>query len=123
VPYYVKIAKGLHLRYHRGAASGSWAARRHRGVGHYETDALGIADERLEADGIKVLDFWQAQDAATQGTRPKRVRSKRGAAEQAAAAAFLGRNAIEHTHCDVSFRWLRSRHRLPLNTDPAGGRA
>jgi hypothetical protein len=49
--------EALHLGYYRGAASGSWAARRHRGVGHYETDALGIADERLEADGIKVLDF------------------------------------------------------------------
>ena len=26
-PYYVKIAKGLHLRYYRGGPSGSWVAR------------------------------------------------------------------------------------------------
>jgi hypothetical protein len=25
---------------------------------------LGSADDTLDADGIKVLDFWQAQDAA-----------------------------------------------------------
>jgi len=60
VPYYVKIATGLHLGYYRGVASGSWVARRYRGVGNYATDALGIADDMLEADGIKVFDFWQA---------------------------------------------------------------
>jgi hypothetical protein len=63
-PYFVKIAKGLHLGYYRGAASGSWIARRYRGVGNYETDALGIADDTLAADGIKVVDYWQAQEAA-----------------------------------------------------------
>jgi integrase len=62
-PYFVKIAKGLHLGYYRGAAAGSWIARRYRN-GVYETDALGIADDTLAADGIKVLNFWQAQDAA-----------------------------------------------------------
>ena len=60
MPYYVKIATGLHLGYYRGVASGSWVARRYRGVGNYETDALGIADDMLEADRIKVFDFWQA---------------------------------------------------------------
>jgi integrase len=63
-PYYVKIAKGLHLGYYRGSASGSWIARRYRSNGAYESDALGSADDTLDADGIKVLDFWQAQDAA-----------------------------------------------------------
>jgi integrase len=63
-PHYVKIAKGLHLGYYRGSASGSWIARRYRGAAGYETDALGGADDTLDADGIKVLDFWQAQDAA-----------------------------------------------------------
>lgn len=62
-PYFAKIAKGLHLGYYRGATSGSWIARRYRDS-TYETDALGNADDTLDADGITVLDFWQAQDAA-----------------------------------------------------------
>jgi integrase len=63
-PYFVKIAKGLHLGYYRGAVSGSWVARRYRGEGTYENAALGGADDTLDADGITVLDYWQAQAAA-----------------------------------------------------------
>ncbi|HEV2624885.1 MAG TPA: hypothetical protein VGV62_07165 [Xanthobacteraceae bacterium] len=63
-PYFVKIAKGPHLGYYRGAVSGSWVARRYCGEGTYENAALGGADDTLDADGITVLDYWQAQAAA-----------------------------------------------------------
>lgn len=63
-PYFAKIAKGLRLGYYRGSVSGSWVARCYRGAGVYATEALGIADDTLEADGVKVLDYWQAQDHA-----------------------------------------------------------
>jgi integrase len=63
-PYFAKIAKGLHLGYYRGSTAGSWSARRYRDDGVYETKALGIADDTLAADGITVLDYWQAQEAA-----------------------------------------------------------
>src|SRR6476661_4623978 len=63
-PYFAKIAKGLRLGYYRGAVAGSWVARCYRGAGVYATEALGIADDTLEADGIKVLDYWQAQEHA-----------------------------------------------------------
>src|SRR3954447_21973779 len=63
-PYFAKIAKGLRLGYYRGSVSGSWIARYYRGAGVYATEALGIADDTLEADGIKVLDYWQAQEHA-----------------------------------------------------------
>lgn len=63
-PYFAKIAKGLRLGYYRGSVSGSWVARYYRGAGVYATEALGIADDTLEADGVKVLDYWQAQDHA-----------------------------------------------------------
>ena len=63
-PYFVKIAKGLHLGYYRGSVSGSWIARRYTGNGTYDTNALGCADNTLDADGIEVLDYWQAQEAA-----------------------------------------------------------
>jgi integrase len=60
-PYFAKIAKGLRLGYYRGSVAGSWIARCYRGAGVYATEALGIADDTLEADGVKVLDYWQAQ--------------------------------------------------------------
>jgi integrase len=63
-PYFAKIAKGLRLGYYRGSISGSWIARCYRGVGVYATEALGIADDTLEADGVKVLDYWQAMEHA-----------------------------------------------------------
>jgi integrase len=63
-PYFAKIAKGLRLGYYRGSIAGSWIARSYRGAGVYATEALGVADDTLEADGVKVLDYWQAQEHA-----------------------------------------------------------
>jgi integrase len=69
----VKIAKGLRLGYYRGADSGTWIARRYRGAGSYDTTALGLADDTLDADGLKVFDFWQAQDAARKWAERQRL--------------------------------------------------
>ena len=63
-PYFAKIAKGLRLGYYRGSVAGSWIARYYRGAGVYATEALGIADDTLEADGVKVFNYWQAQEQA-----------------------------------------------------------
>jgi integrase len=63
-PYFAKIAKGLRLGYYRGSISGSWITRWYRGAGVYTTEAIGIADDTLDADGVKVLDYWQAQEHA-----------------------------------------------------------
>jgi integrase len=63
-PYFAKIARGLRLGYYRGSISGSWVGRCYRGAGVYATEALGVADDTLEADGLKVLDYWQAQEHA-----------------------------------------------------------
>ena len=63
-PYFVKIAKGLRLGYYRGSSAGSWIARRYRGVGVYDTQALGAADDLMEANATDVFDFWQAQEMA-----------------------------------------------------------
>jgi hypothetical protein len=48
-PYFAKIAKGLRLGYYRGAVAGSWIARFYRGAGVYATEALGAADDTLDA--------------------------------------------------------------------------
>lgn len=63
-PYFAKIAKGLRLGYYRGSVAGSWIARYYRGDGVYATEALGIADDTVEADGAKVFTYWQAQERA-----------------------------------------------------------
>jgi len=71
-PYFAKIAKGLRLGYYRGAIAGSWTARHYRGGGVYATEAIGAADDTLEADGVSVLDYWQAQDHARRWADRKR---------------------------------------------------
>jgi integrase len=63
-PYFAKIAKGLRLGYYRGAVAGSWIAGRYRGNGVYATEAIGAADDTLEADGVNIFDYWQAQEHA-----------------------------------------------------------
>jgi integrase len=63
-PYFAKIAKGLRLGYYRGAVAGSWIARFYLGSGKYETTAIGAADDTVDADGVKVFDYWQAQEQA-----------------------------------------------------------
>ena len=72
-PYFVKIAKGLRLGYYRGATAGTWIGRRYLGSGSYETDPLGLADDTTEADEVKVLDYWQAQEAVRRWAERSRL--------------------------------------------------
>jgi hypothetical protein len=72
-PYFAKIAMGLRLGYYRGAVAGSWIASFYRGAGHYETMAIGAADDTLDADGVKVFDYWQAQEQARQWGERQRL--------------------------------------------------
>lgn len=55
---------GLVLLYRKGRLGGVWAASIYAGNGKYRTESLGTADDRSEADGIKVLSFSQAQREA-----------------------------------------------------------
>jgi integrase len=63
-PYFAKIAKGLRLGYYRGAVAGSWIASYYRGAQTYDSIAIGPADDTIDADGVTVFDYWQAQDKA-----------------------------------------------------------
>jgi integrase len=72
-PYFVKIAKGLRLGYYRGATAGTWIGRRYLGNGSYETDPLGLADDTTDADDLKVLDYWQAQEAVRRWAERNRL--------------------------------------------------
>ena len=44
--------------------AGTWCARHYIGEQQYELEALGIADDLSDADGVAILSYWQAQDKA-----------------------------------------------------------
>jgi integrase len=70
-PYWVLMSQGFHLGYYRGRSVTKWVAR-HRPpgrVGGYNKTTLGEVDDNSDADGVKVLDYRQAQDRAREWLR------------------------------------------------------
>lgn len=70
-PYWTLLNEGFHLGYYRGKQSVKWVAR-HRPPGRaggYNKSTLGEADDTADADGVRVLDFRQAQDKAREWLR------------------------------------------------------
>lgn len=63
VPVWVVVQPGLRLGYRRGKRGGTWQASIRTDEGQRLQEKVGTADDRLDADGEIVLDFWQAQDA------------------------------------------------------------
>jgi integrase len=63
-PYYRSIDEGLHLGYRKGVQGGKWVMRRYLGDGSYTIEAIGTADDTIDADGAEVLTFAQAQGIA-----------------------------------------------------------
>lgn len=64
-PYWRLIEQGTHLGYRRlKAKAGTWWVRHYLGDQQYETEPLGAADDLSDADGVKILNFWQAQTKA-----------------------------------------------------------
>jgi integrase len=79
-PHYRMIERGLHVGYRRlRNGAGTWVARYYVGEQSYQVEKIGIADDISDADGVEVLDFWQAQAAA----RARRVRRVHDAAGKA----------------------------------------
>jgi integrase len=66
-PHWRSIERGLHLGYRRlKDKAGTWVARHYVGEKGkpYIEEQIGIADDLSDADGIKMLSYWQAVDAA-----------------------------------------------------------
>lgn len=65
-PYWRIISEGAHVGYYKGRRGGRWVARfRKAGAsGGYAKTTLGEADDFLDADGDRILNFSQAQLAA-----------------------------------------------------------
>ena len=68
--HYKIVGPGLSLGYRRLVKGGQWLAREYQGDKSYRVTTLGAADDTVEADGVSVLDFWQALAAAQKTTRP-----------------------------------------------------
>jgi integrase len=64
VPVFVKIGPKIGLGYRSNQTAGTWVVRLSDGKGRNTRKAIGSADDYEEADGDKVLNFWQAQDCA-----------------------------------------------------------
>jgi integrase len=103
-PYWRAIDHELHLGYRKSQTFGRWVARRYGGNQQYLTKTIATADDHADADGVAVLDWWQAQAKA---------REWRGAAERAAAG--IEEPAAAVTVADVMGDYLTwtEKHRKP----------
>ncbi|HME85333.1 MAG TPA: integrase, partial [Roseiarcus sp.] len=64
-PVYSDLGNKVHLGYRKGKRGGSWVLRRYLGdEKKYVTETIAEADDVADADGVNVLDYRQAQDAA-----------------------------------------------------------
>src|SRR5262249_20665010 len=67
-PYFIRIAPGIHLAYRRNEGFGSLSVR---GGSRACLSRLGGADARKAADGVHILDYWQAVESARNIARAK----------------------------------------------------
>lgn len=63
-PYFVNLGGGLHLGYRRRASGGSWLARARTDDGVYREERIGLADDFNDSDGVKFLNYGEAQQKA-----------------------------------------------------------
>ncbi len=66
-PYWREIIPGLHIGYRKGKRSGVWYGRKYKDDGKYEKWRLGTADDVVDADGVEVLTFTEADAKARLG--------------------------------------------------------
>jgi len=76
-PYWKALNQGLHIGYRKHSKGGTWVARRLNEQGRYRETGLNMADDFQDADGVVVLDFQQAQEAARQWYQAE-IRKERG---------------------------------------------
>jgi integrase len=63
-PYWRSISDRLAIGYRKGAKGGTWIARHYTPEAGRRFNALGTTDDVADADGVHVLTFGQAQEAA-----------------------------------------------------------
>lgn len=77
-PYFRTLDPGLHLGYRKlKGAPGRWVVRHYTGEQQYKVETIATADDLSTANGVDVLDFRQAQEAARE-RRDTKVRAATG---------------------------------------------
>jgi integrase len=91
-PVFVRIGSGISLGYRRNKTAGTWVLKVADGKGGAKTSAVGTADDNADADGISILNYWQAQELA---------KKKASATTDGAAPAFLTVRMAADFYLDV----------------------
>lgn len=60
-PYWTRVDRNSHLGYRKGAKGGYWIARVRLDDG-FRMQSIGTADDTSDADGLEILDYFQALD-------------------------------------------------------------
>lgn len=68
-PYWRNVSKGIAVGYFKGAKGGTWIARHFSVETGRRKASLGIADDFMDPDGVRILSFDQAQAAAQEWHR------------------------------------------------------
>jgi integrase len=113
-PYWRSIGLGLHLGYRKGERGGKWCVRRYLGEQNYQVETIAIADDLIDADGLGILNFWQAQEKA------RELRDPRARAGEAYTVARAVADYLAWLEGSSSYRDARSRlyaHVLPAFAD------
>lgn len=63
-PVFARVGAGVGLGYRRNHLAGAWVARLSDGKGGYAIKTIGMADDFENAAPPRVLDYWQAIEAA-----------------------------------------------------------
>lgn len=62
--YWQPVGKGLAIGYRKGNDGGTWYKRTALPGNKYSIESIAVADDTRDADGIVVLDYFQAQELA-----------------------------------------------------------
>lgn len=89
-PYWAVIAKGCAMGYRKGSQGGNWIARFRDDGGKQHYQALGAADDALDADGATALSYADAQRRADEWFKVK----ARGDSEAPRSGPYTVRDAL-----------------------------
>ena len=94
---------------------GKWVLRRYIGDGKYTVETIGTTDDHSSADGIEILDFYQAQTKARELAAGNRQASAKTAPLTVARAmeAYFGRLEHERSKSIADARNRAEMHILP----------
>jgi integrase len=114
-PYYRSVDLGLHVGYRKGRNGGRWVLRRYVGDERYIVETIATADDFSDADGVDILNFYQAQ------ARAREISAKhQGAIRDAGPLtvsrvldAYLDRLDAQHSKTAVESRSRAEHHIRP----------